>query len=184
MFIFFHIFFYWQSTTVDNQEDVEQMVYLTSPDCLKAKKPLVQFDLYVGTMVFSYPRNDRRSLPTQFPIKMFHNQQDRISSPMQQNYLYFDPINKNCNTFTSSNTSSKIGLNNNENDDELISFDIENESQPNRFKNAPNCSEYPLNDFSMTSFEHLPVSLFLKKEKKRFKFCFFFHCSRYDHVKI
>ncbi|KAH7642607.1 LOW QUALITY PROTEIN: tetratricopeptide repeat protein 17 [Dermatophagoides farinae] len=145
-----------ESENFDNQEDVEQMVYLTSPDCLKAKKPLVQFDLYVGTMVFSYPRNDRRSLPTQFPIKMFHNQQDRISSPMQQNYLYFDPINKNCNTFTSSNTSSKIGLNNNENDDELISFDIENESQPNRFKNAPNCSEYPLNDFSMTSFEHLP----------------------------
>lgn len=148
---------------VDNQEDVEQLVYLTNPDCLKAKKPLVQFDLYVGTMVFFYPRNDRRSFPSQFPTKMFHNQQDRISSSYE-NDLHFESINKNLNTFTSSNTSSKIGSKTNEN--ESFKFDIEeneNETKPNKWKNAPNCSEYPLNDFSMTSFEHLPVSFFLVK---------------------
>lgn len=142
---------------VDNQEDVEQLVYHTNSDCLKAKKPLVQFDLYVGTMVFSYPRNDPHSLPSQFSVKMFHDQQDRISSPTYENDLHFNPKNKKWNTLTSSNTSSKIGLKTNEN--ESINFDIENDSKPNKWKNAPDCNEYPLTDFSMTSFEHLLVSL-------------------------
>lgn len=135
---------------VDNQEDVEQLVYLTNKDCLKARKPLVQFDLYVGTMMFAYPKNDQQALPPQFPVKMFH--QDSISSSDDE--MHFDPVNKNWATFSSSNTSS-AGIKTNKNEPEQ-KFDAK--FSDDNWINAPNCSEYPLSDFSMTSFEHLPVS--------------------------
>jgi len=37
---------------------VEQLVYATNANCAEAGKPLTQFDLYVGTMLFYIPNDD------------------------------------------------------------------------------------------------------------------------------
>lgn len=110
---------------------------------------MVQFDLYVGTMMFAYPKNDQQALPSQFPVKMFY--QDNTAS--QDNEMYFDPANKNWVTFSSSNTSS-AGIKTNKKEPEKFDVKLSDDN----WIHAPNCSEYPLSDFSMTSFEHLPVS--------------------------
>lgn len=37
---------------IDGETDIEQVVYSTSEDCTQAGKPLPEFDLYVGTVLF------------------------------------------------------------------------------------------------------------------------------------
>ncbi|CAG2173822.1 unnamed protein product [Oppiella nova] len=42
----------------ETEEDVEQLVYATNTNCAEAGKPLTQFDLYVGSMLFYIPNDD------------------------------------------------------------------------------------------------------------------------------
>ncbi|XP_054158447.1 tetratricopeptide repeat protein 17-like [Oppia nitens] len=42
----------------DTEDDVEQLVYSTNTNCAEAGKPLTQFDLYIGSMLFYVPNDD------------------------------------------------------------------------------------------------------------------------------
>lgn len=41
---------------IDGETDIESVVYQSSDDCNKAGKPLPEFDLYVGTVLFLPPK--------------------------------------------------------------------------------------------------------------------------------
>ncbi|UXI16596.1 paired mesoderm homeobox protein 2B-like [Sarcoptes scabiei] len=89
-----------ESDSFDNHDDVEQVMYSSNPDCLKANKPLTKFDLYVGTMIFAYPKKDHQRLPSRIVAKLFHQ-----NSTKQTDNLSFFTAKNDWITFTSSNTS-------------------------------------------------------------------------------
>lgn len=41
---------------INGETDVEKLVYSTNEDCAEAAKPLPEFDLYIGTMLFLSPQ--------------------------------------------------------------------------------------------------------------------------------
>ena len=91
---------------VDNHEDVEQLIYVTNADCIKARRPLVELDLSVGTLVFTFPRgHDRRVFPEFFPVDNLYTHYQ--SQPSYGDNLFYDSGLKNWVTITSSNTSAR-----------------------------------------------------------------------------
>lgn len=90
---------------------MEQLIYLTNADCIKAGKPLIQLDLHIGTLVFTYPKSDRRTFPDTFPSKNLH----LTSVDTSDNSLHYDPNNKNLIVITSSDTN-QIGSVNSQTD--------------------------------------------------------------------
>ena len=170
-------------------------MYLTNPDCIRAGKPLVEFDLYVGTLVFAHPPTGKqgsqgssscptiakksKAFPDGFPVHLLRTTALNNKLPTQQqpsmDELFYDP-NVILYTLACSNTSNTKYLSakkrldveggdskvtrtqhGSENTSSSASSAATTESFADRVKYGPNCSEYMTLDFSMTSFEHLPV---------------------------
>ena len=130
-------------------------------------------------MVFVYPKSiDKRSFPDLFPSQNFHP----TSLDSNNDSLYYDPNNKNLIVITSSSTnqketlveqfffcfpylignffrtSSSFGTDSSTQSTE----DTNDQLVQEKFKYAPNCSEFLPLKFSMSTFEHLPVGFKLK----------------------
>lgn len=187
--IYCNLFFWF--VVSDNEDDVEKWVYTTNQDCIKAGVPLIDFDLYVGTLVFAYPKSSllsgssasegsggsksassasRSTFPDSFPANALHQHDSAhqhlshlTNLPVLDNLLYDG--GKSMYTIVCSNTSAKVyhkeasRRSSSENNTTSPPSSPPTETLADKIKYGPNCSDYLELDFSMTTFEHLPVSL-------------------------
>ena len=118
---------------------MEQLVYATNANCAEAGKPLTQFDLYIGSMLFYIPNDD--NVVNYYNTNNNNNNIEKLwvicDQKLPKNWLILLNFAEN-----SGNNFVKI---------------IPIDSRPE--KHEPNCSKILPMDFSMSSFEHLPVIL-------------------------
>ncbi|KAF7488128.1 Tetratricopeptide repeat protein 17 [Sarcoptes scabiei] len=161
-----------ESDSFDNHDDVEQVMYSSNPDCLKANKPLTKFDLYVGTMIFAYPKKDHQRLPSRIVAKLFHQ-----NSTKQTDNLSFFTAKNDWITFTSSNTSYRhrnnqksttskavdgakdVGLNSKKFDDPICNSELDSVSDSLKFYSSEYLASFKASDVMMDSEPEIVHSL-------------------------
>lgn len=142
----------------DKDDDVEQLVYETDPDCVFAGKPLVEYDLHVGTLVFAYPKPMSsesakwKVFPDGFPVELLHkSRSDELKYEAPRRFTIA------CSNTSQPRPNANSGANGSatENDgDEDEEDTVEHVDERAQF--GPDCAAHLTLDFSMTSFEHLP----------------------------
>lgn len=139
---------------------------------MRATKSLIKFDLYVGNLFFVYPRfqDQLHSFSSKFPVDQLYsrnNVRDLLELEKQYHNTRNYYGNKHLLTITSSNTSSpryvRFWF-------DAIYFEFYSSSKSlDQTKNqafsihdnefGPICTDHLELEFSMTTFEHLPVCL-------------------------
>lgn len=159
----------------DQDDDVERLVYETDPDCVFAGRPLVEYDLHVGTLVFSYPKpmsTDSakwKLFPDGFPVELLHKASLGTSTSEDGDVdgLRYEPPRRftvACSNTSQARTTTTTTTNNSNNNNSNGSSNTEEEEEDTvehvdeRAQFGPDCTAHLNLDFSMTSFEHLPVS--------------------------
>lgn len=152
----------------DQDDDVERLVYETDPDCVFAGRPLVEYDLHVGTLVFSYPKpmsTDSakwKLFPDGFPLELLHKASlTSVSEDGDMDGLRYEPPRRftvACSNTSQPRMTATKSTNNNvsSNNEEEEEDTVEHVDERGQF--GPDCTAHLNLDFSMTSFEHLPVS--------------------------
>lgn len=158
----------------DQDDDVERLIYETDPDCVFAGRPLVEYDLHVGTLVFSYPKPMStesakwKLFPDGFPVELLHK---GSLEDGDMDGLRYEPPRRF--TVACSNTSQPrvTTTSKHKNDNGSLDDNEETEEEEDtvehvdeRAQFGPDCTAHLNLDFSMTSFEHLPVSCYYGKK--------------------
>lgn len=73
---------------IDTESDMEQVVYSSHEDCIKAGKPLPEFDLFGGTVMILAPKLDADSKKSSVD--------DFYSEVLRYNFSHFVYSNSNC----------------------------------------------------------------------------------------